>query len=204
MTPRVPPVRRNDGWRAALAACLLAGPALAADVRPALLPARDAAVTYRVAGGAGLVRVAFRGGGGAMRFEMEGQASYGILDRQAGVLVLVLAGGRLRTDLPVGDEIERFLHGAASADYARRGEDVIAGQRCTIWQARAPEGDGTGCLTADGVLLRGTGQDRQGHTVSLEAVDVSYAPLPPAAFVPPAGARRFSPEPGRPLPEGAP
>ena len=81
---------------------------------------------------------------------------------------------------------------AMDGQFTRRGTDTVAGLACTEWETLDTQGLPTlACFTADGVLLRA----RRGAAVFVEAVQVSYGPPDPAAFVVPpsykhSGARR--------------
>jgi hypothetical protein len=60
-----------------------------------------------------------------------------------------------------------------------------------VWAIRSQKIDGTGCVTADGVILRADGlfSGRPGRMV---AQSVSYGKQPESAFVPPDGFTRMS------------
>ena len=66
----------------------------------------------------------------------------------------------------------------------RRGTASVAGHACTTWAVHADHGDGTVCLTADGVPLRGEGVV-DGRAGSFTAMDVTYGAVPPNLFMVP-------------------
>ena len=72
---------------------------------------------------------------------------------------------------------------------SRAGEDRVAGEPCTVWQA-GPAGRRTAlCVTEDGVLLRSVTPLSWGGENRMEAVSVRYGPQDPARFRVPAGYR---------------
>lgn len=188
-----PPASSPDG--AALAAVTLvlalvaAGPALAQE-RPRLLPARDADVTYRTAGDHPReVHVRFKGGTGMLRYE--DRAAAGIVDLAARRVTILEPRMKVTMDLPTSAlpvDLDALL---ASARYTREGADTVAGLRCTVWGVQSSDGRGTGCVTADGLVLRGQGSTPSGARGGIEAVAVSYAPQPDSLFAVPQGYTRL-------------
>ena len=188
---------------ARVAAILLIG---ATADRPTLPPRRDVAVTYRTTGAAAaLIPPGLQGSGpadGVAQMRLRWNAS-GLLrleaDGRSQILLLETAGpsahvvdSTLRTAifLPMKprDLDAVFLN---NADLARVGEDRVAGLACTVWSVHARNGDGTVCITGDGVPLRidGTVDGRKG-TLTATAVDFSLQPA--ALFQVPAGYMSFS------------
>ena len=78
-----------------------------------------------------------------------------------------------------------------NADLARVGEDRVVGLACTVWSVHARNGDGTVCITGDGVPLRldGTVDGRKG---TLTATAIDFSPQPPSLFQVPTGFMSFS------------
>jgi hypothetical protein len=104
---------------------------------------------------------------------------------------LVMPQPRLVIALPPGGGItDGFLLGPGLS-FTRKGGDRVAGRTCTLYDVTADRGraHGTVCLTADGLLLRGEGQGRDGRSASIEAVDVAQRPQPIGLFSVPDGYR---------------
>ena len=172
---------------AALAGC---GPAVA-ETLPAYLPARDVAVTYHVTGApAGPLDVVARWSARLLRARIEMGPVYVLADTRARTARLVMEQANLTVELPSGN-VDAYLPGPGTR-FSRTGTDTVAGLSCTAWRAETAKGSGTACLTDDGVLLRGTGVDRNGRGGgSIEASAVVYADQPVALFQgPPAAGKR--------------
>ncbi|MBN8928124.1 MAG: hypothetical protein J0H19_16055, partial [Rhodospirillales bacterium] len=185
---------------AALAVAPLAAfsPAAHADAPPRIQPTRDVTVTYRVLSDttipAGMprptsLRISFAAGGTRVRVEPGNGPMYLLLDRTAQRLTIVIPPQHSLMDLPY-DPSRDPQRLATDARFTRRGEATVAGLRCTEWDVRTRDGTGSACLTADGVLLRGSGAVSQQHG-GIEATEVSYAPIPADALTPPQGFQRL-------------
>jgi len=184
----------SSGLAALMVAASLASalPAAAQD-RPPSAPTRDVAISYRTFGpvrGAQKqqdIRVAMTAGGALMRVEGMGGATgvgYVIVDRNAQRMTMVMPQDRRFLDMPAN---EVFAGGFLLDDrmtFARRGSATVAGLKCTTWDVTSAEGEGTVCVTADGVMLRGQGAGGRG---GIEATSVKFGPQPAALFHPPAG-----------------
>lgn len=166
-----------------------AGPAMAAEDRPASLPTRDVDVTYRSeqAGQVLEQRSRFAVTEGRMRLDTPTPGVYVIVDYRAHTLAMVSDAdkGVLDTAAPAGG-----LPGTAgSASYTRRNDDVVAGVPCTEWETRDRQGiPAIACFTADGVMLRA----RRGDLVLAVATRVAYGPMDPALFRVPAAYNHVS------------
>lgn len=191
--------------RASLAlAALLAIPAAAlAQDRPPLSPTRDATIDYQVEGGAGRarsMRMMLSDGGKLMRIEIPGQPGYMVMDRTAGRMLVVMADARRYMERPLppgqqtGFELSRGQH------FVRKGTETIAGMRCTVWESTG-EHSGTGCVTDDGLVLRGESASPEGGRAHMVATAVKLDPIGADMFQPPAGFARMEIPAGRP---GAP
>jgi hypothetical protein len=185
---------------AAAAAVALTGVAMAQDMPPTQ-PTRDAAVTYKSTGRKAehtmLIRYA---ASGLMRMEMSGMnGGYAVIDRKAQKATMVMPEQRMYMELASSQIPQPGAMPDKDAKFTRKGSETIAGQSCTIWDYTSSHGTGSGCITADGVMLRATGKDGAG----LEATNVSYDPQPDSAFVPPAGFHRME-MPGAGAPGGIP
>ena len=191
--------------------CLIATTAAAGEPAPRVLPSRDVAVTYRLAGPAadalpggapGELRLTWDAGGERLRAEASGRAQTAIVDLRARAASIVDGRMRAALALPVreADIAALTLRGAR---LTRRGQDVVAGLACTTYAVAVPRGAGTVCLTDDGVALSGRGVVN-GRDGSFVATSVAYGAQPDALFRVPAGILRLDMgglgigQPGRP------
>jgi hypothetical protein len=177
-----------------LLALLAASPARAQD-RPAVFPTRDVSVAYHVETEAPAaphdLRVEFAARAGRLRID-GGPQGYMLVDRGARRASMVIVPAQMVMDMPPGGGPARALMLDGSMQFSRRGRDRVAGLACTVWDVRSGRGSGTACITADGVLLRASGQDADGHAGTLTAESVAYGPQSPALFEPPAGFRHVA------------
>jgi hypothetical protein len=189
-------------------------PARAQD-RPTLLaPSRDVAVVYRTEGGMGgppgnrgasggghEIRMYFSNGGMLMRVETNAtaQQAYMIVDRTAQRTTMVMPAQHMYVDMPSRGPMQNGMVLTDDMQFRRTGTDTIAGIGCTVWEAHGPRGDGSACITDDGVMLRAKSSDGRGL---MEATQVSYGPQSPTLFQPPAGFTRMQMPAGMP-PGGA-
>ena len=170
--------------------------------RPVVPPRRDAAVTFRVTGAAAALIPQLDGGAapgemvmrwntaGRLRLEAEGRPQVLLLD--TGTLSAHIVDSTLRSAiaLPIKQrDMDAIL--LTQATVSRLREDKVAGLACTVWQVHGRQGEGTICLTADGVPLRaeGTVDGKQG---SMVATSVQLEPQPLGKFAVPAGYMSFS------------
>ena len=176
--------------------------AAAGPDRPTIPPTRDVAVTYKT-GGAAAALIPNTGGGegagqmrlrwnaaGLLRLEAEGRPQTLLLDLNTKSAHIIDTGLRSAILLPMKHrDVEAVL--LTGAQMTRLREDKVAGLACTVWSVRAQKGDGTICLTPDGVPLRaeGTVDGRRG---TLEAIAVQREPQPEALFHVPPGYMSFS------------
>jgi hypothetical protein len=161
------------------------------------VPTRDAVVTYRITSDApGRERqllVNEKAATGMVRFEMQGQPGYALMDLRTGQVVLVVPSQHGFLSLPAGATPgpRQFLLDPGMT-FARLGEATVAGHACTIWDVGGPEGHGRVCMTSDGLLLRASGSSGQvGLNGALEAQSVSFLPQPDNLFTIPADYRRM-------------
>ena len=108
-----------------LAAGLAVAQAAHAEVRPALLPARDAALSYRVTdardGHTMTVRAYVKAGAGLVRVDAEGMPGYAILDRAARLVTVVMPAAHGYLRIPIGSAADRFLTQAEGLRFRRTG-----------------------------------------------------------------------------------
>jgi hypothetical protein len=183
-----------------LTCLLIAAPAWAATAgtaraqeKPPLLPTRDVSVDYRATAGGRTtnIRVLYSAGTERLRAEASGQSTYLIIDGRARTAHVVMDRQHSVLDLPFDTDRWRGFILSDRATFTRIGSDRILGHACTDWKVSGPSGDGTACVTDDGVILRGaaSGEAPDGHagTGSITAVAVHYGLQPDDVFAVPAG-----------------
>ena len=177
-----------------LVALLVAFPAVAQD-RPAVIPTRDVAVTYRAASGgdAGEMRISWLPARGLMRIDMPGGQGWMLMDTRAGTGFMVMDAQRMIMELPTGAAAPGMMPSAA-ARYTREGSARVANLDCVNWRIEDRGQSGRVCLTADGVMLRAEGGRTgagpgasPGAEGRLEATAVTFGAQDPARFQRPAG-----------------
>jgi len=183
---------RYSGYVAIGLAVIWSGVALAQE-RPPVAPTRDVLVTYRAtapaqagrpAAPAQSLRVAITQGGRLMRVEgMGAGGAYVIVDRTTQRMVMVMPQDRRYMELPANDAFARGFVLNDAMTFVKRGGETVAGLKCTVWEVTSRDGAGTACVTSDGVLLRGRGNDGKG---GIEATAVRYGAQAAALFKPPA------------------
>ncbi len=183
--------------RHGVALCLLSLPAMAQE-RPPGLPTRDVDVTYRtVAEGRTIMEQRSRWSAGSQKLRLDPPTPgvWMVLDFRSQRVTMISDAEHSATDLPAPAGMAPGLPAGQAA--TRRGTDVVAGLPCTEWETADTEGQATlACYTADGVLLRA----RRGAVVLAQASSVSFAPLDPGVFQPPAGYTRRTPTPQTAVP----
>jgi hypothetical protein len=171
-------------WPAA--ALLLAGTTAMAEPPPTVQPTRDVDVTYKVpvAGGtdmAILQRLRFSASLHRQRVDLPTSGNWMMLDFGAHTMSLVRDQSREIVDLPAPASASQP---GAGAGFVRQGAASVAGFDCTEWHTRDTRGQETvACYTTDGVLLRA----RNDSGTLMEAVQVSYGPVPASVFTLPDG-----------------
>jgi hypothetical protein len=179
---------------AALAIASLATAAQASDT-PRYLPNRDAAITYRSTGSDPNVppnlTIRYFAAGQRLRIE-GGPLGYLLVDRTMERIELVMPQPRLVVEMPQGGGItDGFILGN-HLRFNRTGADTVLGRACTLYDVTAERARGKVCLTADGLLLRGEGQGRDGRKAAIEATAVAFATQPAGLFSPPDGYRTMA------------
>lgn len=178
---------------AALALFALPCAALAQD-RPKLAPTKDATIDYSIESGSRngpkSLRMLFAAGGGRMRIDMPGQPGYVVLDRAGGRMMIVMAQAQryLERSIPPGQQGAFDM--AEGQTFIRQGSETIAGLRCTVWTSKG-EHSGSGCVTDDGLVLRGESATPDGARSRLVATAVKVAPIGAEMFQPPSGFARM-------------
>jgi hypothetical protein len=184
---------------------LAAVPAAAAADGPLLHPSRDVAVVYHVegtpaAGGPAqihTIRMFWGDGGEALRVELDTQPVVALIDFKRQRMEMLLPTKQVVLDAPLDSRLVPGFVIPPGATAKRAGGDTVAGQGCTVWNLSGPQGGGTACVTADGVVLRAEGSAAHQGAGRLEATSVTYAPQPASLFVPPPGFRRMDLKPPR-------
>lgn len=165
---------------------------LAHAATPRILPAEDTMGLYRVAqpGHADQTwRVRYQAASRILR-------AVGTAGQGSGITVLLdLAAGSAHVVLPqmhavvavpgLSGLIHKVLDGNG-AHFTPLGQATIAGLRCTRYLVLKPKGDGSACITSDGIVLEATGKDKQG-ALTVTALEIARAPQPAADFTLPQG-----------------
>jgi hypothetical protein len=154
-----------------------------------LRPLRDVSITYEVQSDGQATRrvpLAWQAATQRVRAEPEGLPGWVLLDLPQSQAQMVLEGQGMVVQVPAR-ELSALLGGIPPGTrVAAAGSATVAGHRCANWRVVRSDGEGTVCLTADGVLLRAEGRHR-GRNGRIEAKSVTYAAQDPARFVVPAG-----------------
>lgn len=186
----------RPGWCARIAVAslmtLICTDALAQPM-PRLVPARDVDIVYRLEGAAVQqipggapdgVRLQWDAAGQRLRTQPIGAPVYAITDLRRRVAAVVFAAQSSILELPLRGGDPQTLIAGADARYIRRGNSHALGQDCTEWSITSRHLDVTGCVAADGVVLRAEGLFN-GQPGSAVALSVVRGPIPLASFVPP-------------------
>ena len=195
--------------RAAPTLLLLAALPAAAQDRPVFAPTRDVAVTYRVTAGQGAghsLRMAWLVAERKLRVDAEGAPGWSVIDQRAQRMLVVMEQQRAVLEVPANTGpggLSLPTEPPAGARFTRGAAATVAGLRCTTWRYEDGDKQGETCLTADGVMLRSSGGQRDGQgsrTGAVEATAVAYGPQDPARFEPPPGYRALQLPAGRAAP----
>jgi hypothetical protein len=172
----------------------------AAQGQPLLIPGRDVSVLYRLGGAAADqipggapdgVRLLWDAAGQRLRAEPVGRPMYALTDLQRRVADIVFAAQNSYIEARIKGGDPQTLLAGRDVRFARIGEQHLLGMACTNWAIHSQKIDGTGCVTADGVILKAEGTiDGQPGRVTAESV--SYGKLPDSDFVPPDGYARLA------------
>jgi hypothetical protein len=180
---------------AALPGLVAFAPPHGAAAQPMLVPGRDVAVVYRLGGAAVAqipggapdgVRLLWDAAGQRLRTEPVGQPVYAITDLGRRVADIVFAAQNSYIEMRIKAGDPQTLLAGSDIRFTRRGTAHLIGLDCTLWAIHSRKIDGTGCITADGVVLRAEGTI-DGQPGSVTALSVAFAPQPPDRFVPPEG-----------------
>ncbi len=155
-----------------------------------MAPTKDATIDYTIenggAGGPRSMRMLLASGGKLMRIEMPGQPGYMVMDRNAGRMLIIMADAHRYLERPLTPGQHTGFDMMQGQGFSRKGTETIAGQRCTVWESTGEHG-GTGCVTDDGLVLRGESASPDGARTRLVATAVKVAPLGADMFQAPAG-----------------
>lgn len=184
-----------------VAAWLLAASVSAwAQPRPLVQPTRDVAISYQVSGvavpglppGPHRMDVAYSAAEQRVRLASpDYPQGFAIVALAARSVLVVLPAARSYIRMPMRGPEMALLTDDPGLRFTRAGTASVAGLRCTLWRVadtRAAGRQGSACLTADGVLLRG--DDGPGGR-SVVAIGVRYGHQPGARFMPPPGFNRM-------------
>jgi hypothetical protein len=182
----------------AAALAVAAGIARAQD-NPMLAPGRDVAVTYRVNGtnrinGAAMIRFTYADHDRKVRLDLfayEGATlPFGTLvyDAPSNRVLSMVYAENVYSEVPATGLANPGLMLGADMQYKKLRAATIAGKQCTEWQVNdGAEDKGTICVTADGVVLRGS--HSKPTPGGLEAMAVTYGTPPDSVFQPDPGMR---------------
>jgi hypothetical protein len=162
------------------------------EERPVLLPQMDGAIVYHLTSDARNApeefRFRFKAGGSLLRIDLENQPGYILIDRGQKQAAMVMERSHLAMQLPVGDLVAKYLSDP-SAHFKIIGSNTIGRIPCVEWSMNAPDAQGQGCVTDDGLILRASGFDHRGQHAAIEAVAITLAPQPETDFHTPVGVR---------------
>lgn len=173
--------------------CVLAlgspGLAMAQD-RPAITPARDVAVTYRVnveGQPPGDMRMSWLAARRLMRMDMPAGQGWIVVDMGAGTAFMAMEAQRMIMEMPASGVAGRMAP-RPDARFTREGPARIANTDCVNWRVEEQGQSSRICLTADGVMLRSESLSREGADRGLlEATQVTFGPQDAARFQRPSG-----------------
>jgi len=174
---------------------VLPGAVAWAQDAPPTLPTRDVVVTYRV-GGDGQdtsgrkVRLTFIGVDARVRLDMfafpQAQSPYLTLlyDRPGGRYLTLGYAQRAIVPTEAGAAFNPGRLLSTELRYTRQDAATVLDLACTNWAfSDADNGEGTACVTDDGVVLRLSRTGKQ--ATRMEATSVEYGTAPDSLFVPP-------------------
>jgi hypothetical protein len=167
--------------------------ARAAD-HPVLAPTREVEVTYKLTGanqqnGAQILRVTYADQGRVrldfFHFATETSAFASLIfDPPANRVITLLPERQGYLQRDVGKLVNPGSPLTDKMNFTRQTSVTIAGLQCVDWSVtNGAAGEGTACVTADGVVLRATRSKPVAG--SMEALTVKYTPTSPDLFTPP-------------------
>lgn len=181
-------------WAALLVMASVSSPAQASDA-PRYLPTQDAAITYRSTGSDPAVppNLTIRYFAAGQRLRIEGGAlGYLLVDRAMERIELVMPLPRLVVQMPQGGGITNGFILGDQLRFKRTGSATVLGHACTTYDVSAERARGRVCLTADGLLLRGEGEGKDGRKASIEATSIALVTQPAGLFTPPESYRAMA------------
>ncbi|AHJ63840.1 Hypothetical protein GbCGDNIH3_1955 [Granulibacter bethesdensis] len=174
-----------------------------ADQPAHLVPQKDVSVVYTLTGAkAGETgrprqgRLFYSSKVGEARIEADRQPGFLLLDPRQDRATLVLNQINIYVTSAISSTPVSALVLSPTENFTRTGTSRIAGIACTLWHVTSRQGQGTICLSDDGILLSGEGTDTEGRTGSLHATSVKYAPQPQTLFRIPDGYQKMDLPPG--------
>jgi hypothetical protein len=169
----------------------LGNQAYASESHPPLMPEHDAKIVYEVqpqgAPAPRKMTLWFAAEGARMRIDSGDGVASTIIDRGRDEVLLVLHPKRIVMRLNGRQGARNPFMLDAGMDYARQGEQKIAGLTCMDWQVTTPKGQAQVCVTSDGLVLSQKGVDADGITGEMKAESVSFDPIAESEFGVPAG-----------------
>lgn len=178
-------------------ACLSLATTASAAEQPRYLPQYDVAITYRTTGSDPVVppTLVIRYFSAADRLRIEGvPLGYVLIDRTMERVELVMPQPQLVIEMPPGGGLTEGFILSRRLAFTRTGSDTVLGRACTTYDVTSGGQNPRGkvCLTQDGLLLRGEGQESNGRKARIEATAVVKAAQPAGLFSPPDGYRAMA------------
>jgi hypothetical protein len=176
-----------------LCVLLLVLPGVAA-AQPRLVPTGDVTATYRLGGAAAEqlpggardgVRLDWDAANQRLRADPVNGPVFAVVDLSRRLASLVFAQQSSVIVLPLRAGDPQTLLAGPDVRFTRLGTARLLGMECTEWRVQSRKVSGTGCVTADGVVLRAEGS-YDGRAGSVTAVSVTPGPVAPERFTIPA------------------
>jgi hypothetical protein len=169
---------------------LIAATPAGAQERPAITPARDVAVTYRVTTEGqppAELRMSWLAARNLMRMDLPGGQGWIVVDMTAGRAFMVTQAQRMIMDMPASG-VPANMTPDATARFTREGQARVANTDCVNWRMEGQGEAARVCLTAEGVMLRTESLGRPGSRSGLmEATALAFGAQDPARFERPPG-----------------
>ena len=188
---------------ASLLICLLAAAAPAQE-HPPYLPPRDVAMNYQRTqtgkSGSRVVRAYYSVRNRKLGVEILNARTYVIMLLDEGKIQTVTPQSRSYLKMPFGFNGVTNMLPNQQMQFAKRGIDQVAGLARTVWDMQGTQIRGQACITGDGVILYGAGEEDTRGGGAIRARMVQYGAQPDSLFTPPKGYKIIE---GRQAPSGA-
>ena len=175
-----------------------------AQEHPPYLPTRDVAIDYQLTqtgkSGARVVRAYYSAGNRKLRIEILNAPSYVIILLDERKIQTMMPQSLSYAEMPLDFNSMADILPNPKMQFAKRGTDQVAGLACTLWDLQSTQIKGQACITDDGVILYGAGEEDARGGGAIRARVVQYGPQPDSLFTPPEGYKMIE---GRQAPYGA-